>query len=147
MLLNYDSWSVPKGREVHNLYKPEWPEETRALIERSGHGGGDFFVIKEFFDCIRENRRPEFDVYFATTTASVAILGHRSMLENGVPYDSPDFRNEDDRAKYENDKLSPFYNTLDGSEPTIPQTNFPEYNMTTEKMAEYDRKINASEVE
>ena len=147
VLLNYDSWSVPKGREVHNLYKPEWPEETRALIERSGHGGGDFFVIKEFFDCIRENRRPEFDVYFATTTASVAILGHRSMLENGVPYDIPDFRNEDDRAKYENDKLSPFYNTLDGSEPTIPQTNFPEYNMTPEKMAEYDRKINTSEVE
>jgi hypothetical protein len=69
------------------------------------------------------------------------------MLENGVPYDIPDFRNEDDRAKYENDKLSPFYNTLDGSEPTIPQTNFPEYNMTPEKMAEYDRKINTSEVE
>ena len=49
----------------------------------------------------------------------------------------------------EDNKVSLFVRCvpLDGSEPTIPQTNFPEYNMTPEKMAEYDRKINASEVE
>lgn len=146
VLLNYDAWCVPEGKEVHNIYTPEWPEETRALIERAGHGGGDFFVIKEFFDCIRENRRPEFDVYFATTTASVGILGHRSMLENGVPYDLPDFRLEEDRQKYENDTLSPFYNTLEGKDPTIRQTNYMEYNMSPEKMAEYDRRMSESEV-
>lgn len=140
VLLNYDSWNVPDGKEVHNIYAPEWPEEDREAIERAGHGGGDFFVIKEFFNCIREGRQPEFDVYFATTTASVGILGHRSMLENGVPYDIPDFRKEEDRLKYENDTLTPFYGS-DGSEPTIRQTNFMDYYMSPERMKEYDEKM------
>jgi hypothetical protein len=122
------------------VYDPEWPAEEREAIERAGHGGGDFFVIKEFFNCIREGRQPEFDVYFATTTASVGILGHRSMLENGVPYDIPDFRKEEDRLKYENDTLTPFYGS-DGSEPTIRQTNFMDYYMSPERMKEYDEKI------
>ncbi|MBQ1956022.1 MAG: hypothetical protein II350_09845, partial [Clostridia bacterium] len=71
-----------------------------------------------FFECIRENKEPTFDVYFATTCASVGILAHRSLLERGTPIDIPDFRKEEDRAKYENDRLSPFYGA-DGSEPTI----------------------------
>ena len=58
------------------------------------------------------------DEYFSTTMASVAMLSHRSMLEGGVPYDIPDFHKEEDRVKYENDRLSPFFGG-DGSEPTI----------------------------
>ena len=72
--------------------------------------------------------------------ASVAILGHRSMLENGVPYDIPDFKLEEDRAKYENDTLNPFYGT-DGTEPTIACSNFIDYWLTDEGRAEYDRKV------
>ena len=58
------------------------------------------------------------DEYFATTMASVGILAHRSLREKGMPYDIPDFRCEQDRVKYENDTLSPFYGS-DGSAPTI----------------------------
>lgn len=144
VLLSYDAWSVPEGKEERSIYLPDWPEKDREIIEHAGHGGGDFFVIKEFFDCIRENRRPEFDVYFATTMASVGILGHRSMLENGVPYDIPDFRKEEDRVKYENDTLAPFYGP-NGEEPTIRPTNYPEYGMTEEKRREYDDKISKIE--
>ena len=62
------------------------------LIRKAGHGGGDFFVIRKFFECVRNQTMPDFDIYFATRLASVAILAHRSLLENGVPYDIPDFR-------------------------------------------------------
>ena len=72
--------------------------------------------------------------------ASVAILGHRSMLENGVPYDIPDFRKEEDRVKYENDTISPFYGT-DGTEPTIAASGRPDFWLTDEGRAEYDRKV------
>ncbi len=144
ILLNYNSWERPEGGVCHSCYAPEWNDPDAKQIDKFGHGGGDYFIMREFFGCIREGRRPEFDEYFATTMASVGILAHRSMLENGTPYDIPDFHREEDRVKYENDRLTPFYGS-DGSEPTIRSTNHPEYNMTPEKMAIYDQRM--SEIE
>ena len=117
--LRFNDWEIPDGLEECSVYEPELEAHLKEAAEKAGHGGGDFFVIKEFFDCIRENRKPEMDEYFATTCASVAILSHRSLLEKGVPYDIPDFHNEEDCHKYENDTLSPFLGK-DGSEPDIP---------------------------
>jgi len=135
VMLRYNDWNIPEGMEEVNNYLPEWPAELKELIEKAGHGGGDFFVIKEFFDCIRENRQPEFDVHFATTCASVGILGHRSLLEQGVPYDIPDFHKEEDRKKYENDWLTPF---LKGDEqPSIAVCSHPDYRPTPEQYANY----------
>jgi len=136
IMLRYNEWDKPEGSEATNFYKPDWPAESKELIEKSGHGGGDFFVIKEFFDCIRNNRKPEFDEYFATTMASVGILAHRSLMEKGVPYDIPDFHKEEDRQKYENDYLTPFYGT-DGSKPTLPCCSNPDYRPTEEQLKNY----------
>ena len=115
-----------------------------GLLSRdlAGHGGGDYFVIKEFFNCIREGRRPTFDHYFATTCASVAILSHRSLLERGVPYDIPDFHREEDRVKYENDYLTPFYGS-DGSKPTLPCCSHPDYVAPKEVEDYYNNIINS----
>lgn len=135
VMLRYNDWNIPEGMEEINHYLPEWPAELKELIEKAGHGGGDFFVIKEFFDCIRENRQPEFDVHFATTCASVGILGHRSLMEQGVPYDIPDFHKEEDRKKYENDTLTPFLNGDKSS--NIPVCSHPDYRPTPEQYANY----------
>ncbi len=116
VLVRYNEWEVPEGEEQEKMYVPEWNDSEEELIEASGHGGGDFLVIREFFECIRENKKPVMDVYFATTMASVAILAHRSILENGIPYDIPDFRVEEDRIWFENDTLTPFW-SADGSVP------------------------------
>ena len=118
VMLNYNPWDVPEGREASNYYKPSIPDPDQALIEKASHGGGDFLVVREFLNCIREGRRPEFDVYFATACSSVAILAHRSILNGNRPYDIPDFRREADRVMYENDRETPFYGS-DGSLPTI----------------------------
>lgn len=119
IMLRYNKWNVPEGREEINFYMPEWNDEQEKLIEKSGHGGGDFIIVREFLNCVREGKRPEFDEYFATNMASVAILAHRSILAGGQPFDVPDFRREEDRVKYENDRETPFYGS-DGSQPTIP---------------------------
>ena len=141
VLLNYNAWSVPEDiPSARSCYTPQLKDKDAALAKKAGHGGGDFYVIREFLNCIREGRKPEFDVYFATTMASVAILGHRSMLENGVPYDIPDFRKEEDRALYENDTLTPFFGT-DGSKPTIAASANEDYWLSDEGRAEYDRKV------
>ena len=140
VLLRYNSWQIPEGGVATSEYIPEWNDKDAKLIEKSGHGGGDFLVIREFFDCIRENKRPVFDEYFATTMASVAILGHRSLLECGVPYDIPDLHKEEERVKYENDILTPFWGA-DGSEPTIPACSHVDYKPTPEEMEAYDKMI------
>lgn len=138
VLLRYNEWEVPEGAEKINAYVPDWNDKESHLITASGHGGSDFFVIRNFFTSIREGVRPFFDVYRATTMASVAILAHRSLLEGGVPYDIPDFHNESDRARYENDTQSPFY--TDGEEPTLPCCSHPEYRPSEESREQY-RKI------
>ena len=140
VLLRYNKWETPEGKESNNAYNPSWNDPDEALIKSAGHGGGDFLVIREFFDCIRENRRPEFDVYFATTMASVAILSHRSLLERGVPYDIPDFRREEDREKYENDRLTPFFGP-NGERPTVDACSRPTVFLGDEEIAAYEKRL------
>ncbi len=143
VLLAFNDWDIPEGGEATRIYKPEFSDKDKELIEKAGHGGGDFFVAREFLDCIREGRQPEFDVYFATNMASVGILGHRSMLEDGKVYEIPDFRNEEERKKYEKDTLSPFYGS-DGSAPSIASSTVPDYHtLTPEGRARYDAMVKA----
>lgn len=138
ILLRYNGWSVPEGKEEVNLYDPSWQDNDEELIKGSGHGGADFITARMFLDCIRENRQPEhpFDIYSATKMSSVAILAHRSILEGGKSFDVPDFRKEADRKMYENDRLSPFFGS-DGSKPTIPCCSQTDYKPTDEQLKNY----------
>ena len=72
--------------------------------------------------------------------SSVAILGHRSVLEGGKPYAIPDFTKEEDRKLYENDFASPFYMT-DGRKPTIPCCTNPDYEPTELQMKLYKEML------
>ena len=142
VMLNYNKWNVPEGMEEHNYYKPDFPEEDKPLLEKSGHGGSDFYVFREFISCIKENRRPEFDEYFSTTMASVAILAHRSILNDNKAYDVPDFRRPEDRLKYEDDELTPFYG-IDGEAPTLPACSDPDYVPSQAKREAYETALNS----
>ena len=73
--------------------------------------------------------------------SSVAILGHRSMMDFGVPYDIPDFRKQEDRDRYRDDHASPFYYT-DGREPTIPCCSRPDYRPTDEQVKNFNDILN-----
>jgi hypothetical protein len=63
-----------------------------------------------------------------------------SMLEGGAPYDIPDFRKEEERVKYENDRATPFYGT-DGSAPSIPCCSKNDYAPTEGQLALYHRGL------
>ena len=142
IMLRFNDCDIPEGMQETNSYVPEWNIEDKDLAEKAGHGGGDFFTAKVFCDCIRENKQPTFDVYFGTTLSAVAILAHKSALEYGTPYDVPNFRCEEDRAKWENDFSTPMWGS-DGTAPTIPNTELAEYVPTEESMAEYDAAVAA----
>ena len=140
IMLRYNEWTVPEGKEKVNFYMPEWDDKDAELIKKAGHGGGDFCIIREFFNCILEDKEPIFDVYFATRLASVAILGHRSMLEYGVPYDIPDFSKQEDRDKYRDDEISPFYYS-DGREPNIPCCSHPDYKPSQQQIDNFNKLL------
>ena len=142
VMLRYSDWAVPEGREEVNLYEPLWNDEDEELIEKSGHGGGDYIVARMFLDCIKEGKQPEhpYDVYSAVAMSSVAILAHRSILNGGAAYDIPDFRLEECRKQYENDRQTPFYGS-DGSEPNIPCCSVVDYKPTEEQLKNYHKAL------
>ncbi|MBP3301101.1 MAG: Gfo/Idh/MocA family oxidoreductase [Clostridia bacterium] len=141
IMLRYNKWSKPAEMETANLYDPQWNHKDEDLIVKEGHGGGDFLVIQEFLNCIRQDKKPPFDVYFATRMSAVAILGGRSMMERGVPYDIPDFSKEEDRKKWENDTASPCYGP-NGEEPTLPCCSHPDYKPMESQLNRYYEAIN-----
>ncbi|MBQ1269221.1 MAG: Gfo/Idh/MocA family oxidoreductase [Clostridia bacterium] len=139
MMLQFNPWKIPEGKEMCNLYEPEWNDADEELIKKSGHDGSDFLVVREFLTCIREGTQPFFDVYKATTMSSVGILAHRSVLNGGQPYDVPDFHDEEARKQYENDHYSPFLSAIEGYQ--IPCCSHPDYKPTEEQMAKYKKIV------
>ncbi len=137
VMLRYNSWDIPEGKSEVNCYLPEFDKETSDIAKKAGHDGSDFYMFKDFFDCIRTGRKPYLDVYVAVRMAAVGILGFRSLLERGVPYDIPDFKKEEDRRKYENDRLTPFWGD-DGSAPTLPCCTNPDYKPSDEMVARFN---------
>lgn len=142
VMLRYNAWSKPENMEEVNLYTPKWNDKDEEIIKRSGHGGGDYLTARSFVECIKAKKQPEhpFDIYSAVKMSSVAILAHRSMLEGGKTYNIPDFTREDDCAKYENDRLSPFYGT-DGSEPTLPCCSHTDYKPTEAQIENFKKSL------
>lgn len=138
IMLRYNQWSTPDGKNEVNLYDPSWNDKDEEFIIKSGHGGGDYIVARMFLDCIKEGKQPEhpYDIYSAVTLSSVAILAHRSILNNNQTYDIPDFHLEECRKEYENDRQTPFYGS-DGSEPNIPCCSNPEYEPTADQIKNY----------
>ncbi|MBQ8311403.1 MAG: Gfo/Idh/MocA family oxidoreductase [Clostridia bacterium] len=138
VMLRYNDWEIPEGAKEINLYTPEWNDPDQELIKKSGHGGGDYLTARMFLNCIDKGVQPEhpFNAYAAVAMSSVAILGHRSMLNGGQPYDIPDFTKEEDCKQYENDRETPFYGT-DGSEPTVPCCSHPDFKPTEKQVELY----------
>jgi hypothetical protein len=138
VMLRYNDWELPEGAKEINLYTPAWNDPDEELIKTSGHGGGDYLTCRMFRDCVLAGKQPEhpFDIHSAVTMSSVAILAHRSMLEGGVPYDIPDFHNEADRAKWENDRQTPFWGA-NGEAPTLPVCSHTDFKPTDRQIALY----------
>ena len=80
-----------------NLYKhsykfehPLWADNMKNAVH-FGHGGGDFFVLKEFAQAIREKRAPFIDIYDAATWSSIVPVSIESVKKSGAPVEVPIF--------------------------------------------------------
>ena len=142
VMLRYNPWNIPEGAQEKKLYLPEWNDSDVEKVQKSEHGEADFLTVRLFADCVLENKQPPhpFDIYSATVMSSVAILGHRSVLEGGKFYDVPDFRREQDRKTYEKDYLTPFWDA-EGNPPTLPCCSNPDYKPTEKQMELYSKEL------
>lgn len=105
--LNYNKWSMPEDAKENTVYEAQWQSDAEAA-NACGHSGGDYWVVRYFLEAIRGERKPFPDVYTACAMSAVSILGWRSVLNGSRAYDIPDFRDEAQRAAWENDDANPF---------------------------------------
>lgn len=105
--IHHEEWLREAGQEGDRTYAPDWPEHG-DLARRAGHGGGDFWMNLHFANAIRSGRPPYLDVYRGVAMSAVAILGWRSCLEEGKPFEVPDFGDEAARQAVTGDHWSPF---------------------------------------
>ena len=71
---------------------PMWRRHAQE-IGTAGHGGGDFFTLHHFYECVRSKQRPGIDVYDAVTWSALIELSRRSILDGNKPEEYPDFTN------------------------------------------------------
>ncbi|MCY1719358.1 Gfo/Idh/MocA family oxidoreductase [Prolixibacteraceae bacterium Z1-6] len=69
---------------------PLW-KKFASDAEGAGHGGMDFFVVREFINSVKEQRQPLLDVYDAAAWSAVTPLSEASIAMGSTPQYFPDF--------------------------------------------------------
>jgi predicted dehydrogenase len=90
--------------DYHNeiTWHPLWDFEAEFMPEiwrnpseeasKAGHGGGDYFEIREFIDCILNDTKPPVDVYEAMDMTVPGLVSEESANKGSIPLPVPDFR-------------------------------------------------------
>jgi predicted dehydrogenase len=102
-----NEWELGPNEHETVSYKTKFPSHAAAAI-RTGHNGGDFWTRYHFAEAIRSGEQPYLNVYRAVAMSVVGILAWKSALQNGAPFEMPDFRDEQSRKLHENDDWSPW---------------------------------------
>ncbi|HEX6972631.1 MAG TPA: Gfo/Idh/MocA family oxidoreductase [Limnochordia bacterium] len=79
-------------------YLPERWRNPPPEAVAAGHGGGDYWEIRDFIDAIREDRTPPIDVVTAVEWTAVGLCSIQSIGAGGAPVSVPDFRKGAGRA-------------------------------------------------
>jgi len=71
------------------------PEEWRHPPEeamKAGHWGSDFFVMRDFIQCVLQDRKPPIDVYDALNMTAPGLASQESIAKGGALVEIPDFK-------------------------------------------------------
>ncbi len=71
---------------------PLW-ESYLEMGRKSGHGGIDHLVLRDFVTSVERDERPPIDVYDAATWMAITPLSERSVASGNDPVPVPDFTN------------------------------------------------------
>ncbi|MBE6756391.1 MAG: Gfo/Idh/MocA family oxidoreductase [Ruminococcaceae bacterium] len=79
-------------KEYEGLYLPERYKTATEEQKKTGHEGGDFFIVKDFIDAVANGTKPYVDVYDAAEWSAVGLLSNISVQNGGKAMDMPNFR-------------------------------------------------------
>ena len=71
--------------------------EEPAGSGSAGHGGGDYFVVRDFIEAVTSGAPPPIDVYTALEWTAAGLCSQISIDNGGVPIKVPDFRDPSQR--------------------------------------------------
>ncbi len=80
----------PAAKYAQEFEHPLW-KQGRAQAAGTGHGGGDYFVVREFFETVRSGRPSPIDACDAAAWSAIIPLSARSIAAGGAPQEFPDF--------------------------------------------------------
>jgi predicted dehydrogenase len=80
----------PLSKYTAEYEHPYWRKDGETA-SKAGHGGGDHFVLREFYAAVSDGREPPIDVYDAATWSAVLPLSAQSLHGGFKPVEMPDF--------------------------------------------------------
>lgn len=86
----------PAGPYIEEFDHSLW-REHHEKAKTTGHSGGDYFVIQQFMEAVRNGGPVPVDVYDAAAWSAISPLSEQSLDEGGKPVEIPDFT----RGKWE----------------------------------------------
>ncbi|HHT26915.1 MAG TPA: Gfo/Idh/MocA family oxidoreductase [Firmicutes bacterium] len=84
-----DTWQ-PLGDFLE--YLPEIRRNPPPEAQGSGHGGSDYWCLRDFIDTIIQGKEPPISVYDAVEWTAVGLCSTASIAKRGTPVDVPKFR-------------------------------------------------------
>lgn len=82
-------WTPISAFEEH--LPEEWRNPPEAAL-KAGHGGGDYFVIRDFVQAIETGAPAPIDVFTGLEWTAAGLCSQISIANGGVPIKVPDFR-------------------------------------------------------
>jgi len=67
-----------------------WKRDAQKA-EKAGHGGGDYFTVRDFVEMVRQDREPWIDVYDAASWSVLYWCSRESIANRSKTVDVPDF--------------------------------------------------------
>jgi predicted dehydrogenase len=78
--------------ELAKKYLPEIWSDVPDAVKRTGHGGGDFFIMQAFINSILNKTKPPIGVHEAMDMTLPGLISQQSILQDGAWLGVPDSR-------------------------------------------------------
>ncbi|MBT3292387.1 MAG: gfo/Idh/MocA family oxidoreductase, partial [Victivallales bacterium] len=71
-------------------FRHDYWRDRGEEAKKTGHGGGDYFVVSDFVEMVRHDREPFIDVYDSAAWSSLVELSKQS-IDGKKTIEMPDF--------------------------------------------------------
>jgi predicted dehydrogenase/RimJ/RimL family protein N-acetyltransferase len=86
--------------EFAQRYVPDYWREFTEQARRAGHGGGDYFIVRDFVRSIRKEIECPIGIHEAMDMTLPGLVSQQSILRGGAWMDVPDSRKWTDEPPY-----------------------------------------------